>query len=67
LRLSFIGTLRRVIRRVLPKLQRLQPQEIPFFKLVKLENLNANFYRKGFIKKPKSGKKACFKIYLQKT
>jgi hypothetical protein len=30
LRLSFTGTLR-VIRRVLPKFQRLQPQELPFF------------------------------------
>jgi hypothetical protein len=30
LRLSFTGTLR-VIRRALPKLQRLQPQELPFF------------------------------------
>ncbi|MEG4281067.1 IS4 family transposase [Microcoleus sp. MON1_C1] len=30
LRLSFSGTLR-VIRRVLPKFQRLQPQELPFF------------------------------------
>jgi len=30
LRLSFTGTLR-VIRRALPKFQRLQPQELPFF------------------------------------
>ena len=30
LRLSFTGTLR-VIRRALPKFQRLQPQEFPFF------------------------------------
>ena len=30
LRLSFTGTLR-VIRRALPKFQRLEPQEIPFF------------------------------------
>jgi hypothetical protein len=28
--LSFTGTLR-VIRRALPKIQRLQPQELPFF------------------------------------
>lgn len=30
LRLSFTGTLR-VVRRALPKFQRLQPQELPFF------------------------------------
>jgi len=30
LRLSFTGTLR-VIRRALPKFQRLEPQELPFF------------------------------------
>ncbi len=30
LRLSFTGTLK-VIRRALPKFQRLQPQELPFF------------------------------------
>jgi hypothetical protein len=30
LRLSFTGILR-VVRRALPKFQRLQPQEIPFF------------------------------------
>jgi hypothetical protein len=35
LRLSFTGTLR-VIRRALPKFQRLQPQELPFFELVNL-------------------------------
>ncbi|MDV2996574.1 MAG: hypothetical protein N4J56_006228 [Chroococcidiopsis sp. SAG 2025] len=33
LRLSFTGTLR-VIRRAIPKFQRLQSQELPFFKLV---------------------------------
>lgn len=32
LRLSFTGTLR-VIRRALPKFQRLQPQELPFFSI----------------------------------
>ena len=33
LRLSFTGTLR-VVRRAIPKFQRLQPEELPFFQLV---------------------------------
>lgn len=46
LRLSFTGTLR-VVRRALPKFQRLQLQELPFFKLVNCGNSRPTSTRKG--------------------
>jgi len=58
LRLSFTGTLR-VIRRALPKFQRLQPQALPFFYLVESGNSRYIATRTSCSYQPQSCKKTC--------
>ena len=64
LRLSFTGTLR-VVRRALPRFQRLQPQELPFFELVKFGDSRSNYTGKSSEKQPNSSQKSCFKISVE--
>jgi hypothetical protein len=58
LRLSFTGTLR-VIRRALPKFQRLQPQALPFFLLGESGNSRYIATRTSCSYQPQSCKKTC--------